>query len=196
MTSSNPGSFDTNAPAPQAAPGTPPGTGVHQPPDHDEVVYYQGSPLVRGGLGKLFEFGFIGLILIALPVCAWVFNWNFVWWLDLILIVLGLLMFVVPALRTKTIRYRITNYRIDYERGLLARNIDTLELWHVEDLHFHQSLLGRILNVGSITVVSRDETLPKLELLSLPNPKPLYETLKQRVIAVKRSQGVLKVDPG
>jgi membrane protein YdbS with pleckstrin-like domain len=197
MTSTNPGSFDTQATPPQApqAAGVP-GVGVHQPPDHDEVVYYQGSPLVRGGLGKLFEFGFIGLILIALPVCSWLFHWDFPVWLDAALVVIGLLMFVIPALRTKTVRYRITNYRIDYERGLLARNIDTLELWHVEDLHFHQSLLGRLLNVGSITVVSRDETLPKLELLSLPNPKPLYETLKQRVIAVKRSQGVLKVDPG
>jgi hypothetical protein len=53
-----------------------------------------------------------------------------------------------------------------------------------------------LLNVGSIIVTSRDETLPKLELHGLPNPRPLYETLKQRVIAVKRQQGVLKVDPG
>jgi hypothetical protein len=30
----------------------------------------------------------------------------------------------------------------------------------------------------------------------LPNPRPLFETLKQRVISVKRSRGVLKVDGG
>ena len=192
MTSSNSGGFDPGA-APAAASTAP---GVHQPPDHDEIVYYQGSPLVRGGLVKLFEFGFIGLLLIVIPIGAWVFKHTFPLVVNAIMVVVGLLMFLVPALRTKTIRYRITNYRIDYERGLLARNIDTLELWHVEDLHFHQSLLGRLLNVGSIIVTSRDETLPKLELHGLPNPRPLYETLKQRVIAVKRQQGVLKVDPG
>jgi len=192
MTTSNSGGFDPSTPAPAASAGA----GVHQPPDHDEIVYYQGSPLVRGGLAKLFEFGFIGLLLIIIPIAAWVFKHTFPAILNAILVVAGLLMFLGPALRTKTIRYRITNYRIDYERGLLARNIDTLELWHVEDLHFHQSLLGRLLNVGSIIVTSRDETLPKLELHGLPNPRPLYETLKQRVIAVKRQQGVLKVDPG
>jgi len=192
MTSTNPGGFDPTL----ATSADSPSAGVHQPPDHDEIVYYQGSPMVRGGLGRLFEFGFIGLVLIAMPICSWVFHWGFPSLLDAILVVIGLLMFLVPALRTKTIRYRITNYRIDYERGLFARNIDTVELWHVEDLHFHQSLLGRLLNVGSIIVVSRDETLPRLELHSLPNPRPLYETLKQRVIAVKRQQGVLKVDPG
>jgi membrane protein YdbS with pleckstrin-like domain len=192
MTSSNSGGFDPSAATPAAS--TSPG--VHQPPDHDEIVYYQGSPLVRGGLAKLFEFGFIGLLLIVVPIAAWVFKHTLPTIVSAVMVVVGLLMFLVPALRVKTIRYRITNYRIDYERGLLARNIDTLELWHVEDLHFHQSLLGRLLNVGSIIVTSRDETLPKLELHGLPNSRPLYETLKQRVIAVKRQQGVLKVDPG
>jgi hypothetical protein len=137
MTTSNSGGLDPSLAAP-AGPTTP---GVHQPPDHDEIVYYQGSPLVRGGLAKLFEFGFIGLVLIIVPIAAWVFKHTFPAIVNAIMVVVGLLMFLVPALRTKTIRYRITNYRIDYERGVLARNIDTLELWHVEDLHFHQSLL-------------------------------------------------------
>jgi len=196
MTTSNTGGFDPTTPAPPGAPAASTPLGPHAPPDHDEIVYYEGSPLVRGSLGHLFAFGFIGLILIALPVCSWLFHWGFPVLLDAILIFCGIMTFLGPAARTKTVRYRITNYRIDYERGLLARNIDTLELWHVEDLHFHQSLLGRLLNVGSIIITSRDETLPKLELHSLPNPRPLFETLKQRVIAVKRQQGVLKVDPG
>jgi hypothetical protein len=63
-------------------------------------------------------------------------------------------------------------------------------------LHFHQSLLNQILNVGTITVLSRDETMPHLELHGIPNPRPLYEMLKQRVIAVKRQRGVIKMDPG
>jgi membrane protein YdbS with pleckstrin-like domain len=198
MTTPSAGGFDTNdATSPSAAsPSAAAPPGPHQPPDHDEIVYYEGSPLVRGGLGRLFEFGFIGLVLIAIPILGAVFHWRLPLWLDAALVVIGLLMFLIPSLMTRSIRYRITNYRIDYERGLLSRNIDTVELWHVEDIHFHQSLLGRLSNVGSITVVARDATLPRMELHGLPNPRPLYETLKQRVIAVKRQSGVLKVDPG
>jgi membrane protein YdbS with pleckstrin-like domain len=200
MSSTTPGGYDPgtapSTPAATAGPSAP--LGPHAPPDHDEIVYYEGSPLVRGKLGNLFGFGLIGLLLIAIPVAIWyVAKTDPVpWWADLVFVLLGLLSFVIPAFQTKTIRYRITNYRIDYERGILGRNIDTIELWHVEDIHFHQSILGRLMNVGSIVVTSRDETLPRLELHSLPNPRPLFETLKQRVIAVKRQQGVLKVDPG
>jgi hypothetical protein len=45
-------------------------------------------------------------------------------------------------------------------------------------------------------VISHDKTMPRLVLASLPNPRHLYEQLKQRVIAVKRQRGVIKMDPG
>jgi len=93
-------------------------------------------------------------------------------------------------------RYDITNYRIDYERGIFSKNIDTLELWHVEDINFHQSVIDRIVNTGDITVLSHDDTTPKLELNGSPNPRPLFESLKQRIIAVKRQRGVIKMDTG
>jgi hypothetical protein len=38
--------------------------------------------------------------------------------------------------------------------------------------------------------------MPKLPLVGIPDPRPLYETLKQRIIAVKRQRGVVKVDQG
>jgi len=109
---------------------------------------------------------------------------------------IGLMFALTPILMTKTYRYRISNYRIDFERGLLSRSIDTLELWHVEDISFHQSLLDRLLGVGTITIISHDDTNPRLELKSLPKPRPLFDMLKQRVIAVKRQRGVIKMDGG
>ncbi len=108
----------------------------------------------------------------------------------------GVVLVLWPLVMTRTIRYRISNYRIDYERGLLSKHIDTLELWHVEDITFNQSLMDRIMKVGTITIISNDDTTPELLLHSVPNPRPLFETLKQRVIAVKRQRGVIKMDLG
>ena len=91
---------------------------------------------------------------------------------------------------------RITNYRIDLERGIFSKRIDTLELWHVNDVAFRQSFFDRIFGVGDITVMSDDRTTPQLRLDGVPNPRPLFDTLKQRVIAVKRQRGVIKMDSG
>jgi hypothetical protein len=170
--------------------------GPHKEPADAEEIYYQGSPLIRGLGPKQLLWPLIGLILIAAPFLLHHFNVDVPPLAWLICVLIGLCLPTIPFLHARTIRYRISNYRIDFERGLISKDIDTLELWHVEDLHMHQTLLQRILGVGSICVTSHDESLPKLTLQGLPNPRPLYEMLKQRVIAVKRARGVIKMDPG
>ena len=181
---------------PPTPPATPPGAGPHKEPSDSEEVYYEGSPPWRGLGGKVILWPLAGLAFIAIPFVAihWGHHVPALGWL--IHFVVGLSLPWVPILHAKTIHYRITSYRIDYERGLFSKDIDTIELWHVEDLHFHQSLWERIMGVGRIRIVSHDATLPELILRGVPNPRPLFETLKQRVIAVKRARGVIKVDPG
>jgi uncharacterized membrane protein YdbT with pleckstrin-like domain len=144
----------------------------------------------------LFLFDLLGLVFIALPILAMVYDWGWPWWLLLACFIVAIVLVAVPLLMVRTIRYRITNYRIDYERGLLSRQIDTLELWHVEDIRFHQSLADRLLGVGTISVFSHDETTPQLDLHGLPHPRPVFDALKQRIIAVKRQRGVIKMDIG
>jgi membrane protein YdbS with pleckstrin-like domain len=198
MTNIDPDQVTPPAPAAAAVPGAvpEPANTAHRPPDDAEEVYYEGSPLVRGAIGKGLLWVMMGLIIIGLMVAGIVLDWKWPWWVNLAATVVGVAMFFVPVVLTKTVRYRVTNYRIDFERGLLSKDIDTLELWHVEDIRFHQSLVDRMLGVGDVTIISHDETMPRLVLASVPNPRHLYEQLKQRVIAVKRQRGVMKMDPG
>jgi len=172
----------------------------HKPADDREEVYFEGSPMVRGDMAKVSLFFLIGVVLIAAPLALMLLSKEhhspLPWWGSLALVVIGLLFILIPYLNLKRIRYRISNYRIDYERGLMSKTIDTLELWHVEDIKFHQSFFDRIFGVGTITIVSHDQTTPMLVMRGLPQPRPLFDSLKQRVIAVKRQRGVIKMDVG
>jgi membrane protein YdbS with pleckstrin-like domain len=168
-----------------------------RPEDAREEVYYEGSPMVRGEMGMFILWTLLGLILIAAPFVWYLLRdswWP--WYVVVGLVLIGLMLMVIPVLVVKQFRYRISNYRIDFERGLLGKKIDTMELWHVDDIKFEQSFLNRLMGVGKITVLSDDQTTPNLELKGLPNPRPLFESLKQRIIAVKRQRGVIKMDMG
>lgn len=180
-----------NAPSPAKA-DTP-----HGPADDQEVVYFEGSPLLRGFSGHVIAYMSVALVLFVLPfflhwlMSAWPSGWIVaISWLAAV--VVG----AWPFFLVRTVRYRISNYRIDYECGIFSKNIDTLELWHVDDVSFHQSLSDRLLNVGTITVMSGDKTTPQLKLRGLPDPRPLFNSLKQQVISVKRQRGVIKMDIG
>ncbi len=167
------------------------------PAADDEVVYFEGSPLMRGEIVRSLGLVLLGVGLFFLPLAAELLGWWATpWWGILIFMAVGAFLAALPYLLVRTVRYRVTNYRIDYERGLLTKAIDTLELWHVDDISFRQSLLARLLGVGTITIISDDATTPHLVLHGLPNPRPLFEQLKQRVIAVKRQRGVIKMDMG
>jgi hypothetical protein len=169
----------------------------HKEADDRDQVFYEGSPLLRGELGHVLLWFALGALLIAAPfILSGPIGWALPGWLWIALIAGGLICIAVPVIVLKRVRYRITNYRIDFERGLFSKRIDTLELWHVDDLRFYQNLINRILRVGEIVVLSGDATTPNLRLRAVPNPRPLFEMLKQRVIAVKRQRGVIKMDLG
>jgi membrane protein YdbS with pleckstrin-like domain len=165
----------------------------YKPADDQEEIYFQGSPKIRGEVTTLLVCSAIAAVLIVVP---FFFRESLAWWGWLIFVVLALATISIPILLTLSVRYRVSNYRIDYERGILSRRIDTLELWHVDDISFHQSLIDRFLGVGNIMIDSDDHSTPKLELRGIPRPRPVFEALKQRIISVKRQRGVIKMDSG
>ncbi len=169
-----------------------------RPVEEEEVVYFEGRPVLRADQAKAVMFVLVGVVFLALPILAAVFDWTW-WdhrWMTPVAIVLAVLAFVLPWLITRTTSYRITNYRIDFERGILKKRIDTMELWHVDDISFEQGFVDRLMNVGSIKILSDDRTTPRLDLDGLPNPRAIFDSLRQRVITVKRQRGVIKMDVG
>lgn len=173
--------------------------GVHSPAGDTEEVYYEGTPRLRGHLGHVILYGGLGILFMALPILLGkLFNKgsHAPLWLNLSLELIGIILLIIPILIVKRTRYRITNYRIDFERGWLSTSIDTIELWHVEHIKFQQSLFERMLDVGTVQIISHDPTTPILSMRGIPHARQLFTTLEQRIIAVKRQQGVLKLDTG
>ena len=160
--------------------------------DEREEIYYQGSPSLWGYVGQLLVCGFL-----ALGTAIGTFALTpYGWYLPVLGLLVAAALIAMPVWLVRSISYRVTSYRIDYERGLLSKAIDTLELWHVEDIKFHQTFLNRLLGIGQITIISGDETTPELVLQAIPEPRPVFEALKQRIITVKRQRGVIKIDAG
>lgn len=159
-----------------------------------ETVFYEGSPKLRGETALLFKCLLGAAFLVAVPIITHAIQGYATWWLYLIFIVLAIASLALPMLLVRRNKYRISNYRIDHEEGLLSKRIDTIELWHVDDVDMEQSLIDRMMGVGTITIRSNDATTPILPLRSLPEPRRLLDAIKQRIIAVKRQRGVVKFD--
>jgi len=98
--------------------------------------------------------------------------------------------FLIEKLST---RYRLTNYRLFKETGILSREINEIELVRIDDVSVRQNILQRIFNVGIITVIApHDQTDPRLELLGIENPIEVKEMIRANVR--RRRQGSLNVE--
>src|SRR3954465_11596385 len=89
----------------------------HTPADDREEIYYEGSPMLRGELGFFLMWTIIGALLITSP---FIYRSLKGFWppglVSILMMILGVVAILVPVVRMRTVRYRISNYRIDYER--------------------------------------------------------------------------------
>jgi uncharacterized membrane protein YdbT with pleckstrin-like domain len=88
----------------------------------------------------------------------------------------------------KSHHYRITNQRIVIESGVFSRQIEEIDMRTVEDLHFRQSLLERMLDIGDVTIVSVDKTTARARLMGLERPRQLREMIRTSAYQATRGQ--------
>lgn len=86
-----------------------------------------------------------------------------------------------------TTKFKITSRRVEIERGVLAKDLNSLELWRVLDVGFRQTVFDRVLGNARISLVGTDQTDPELILHGLPGPRPLFEQLRDAVQEARRS---------
>jgi membrane protein YdbS with pleckstrin-like domain len=92
-----------------------------------------------------------------------------------------------------TRRFHITTRSIDIESGLLSKSIETLQLWKVRDIEFHQTLTDRLLGVSRVRVFTHDVTSPQTELWGLPGSRDVFQRLKESIEIARQSRNVIGV---
>ena len=130
--------------------------------DHEEELWEGGfSPKAMFtwwvGAGVLTIILIVGLILFwAVP------------FMPIILIGLIALAWIWPACtlmyRRMALKYRLTSQRFIHEMGVLTREIDRIEVIDIDDVSYKQTLIDRMVGVGTIRIESGDRSHPELVL--------------------------------
>ena len=87
-------------------------------------------------------------------------------------------------------RYAMSEDRLFLSVGLLTIRDEEILLYRVRDITTRRTLWQQLFGVGSITVVSSDQTLPTLVLKNVKNPMYVKELLHQQVEYMKKQRRV------
>lgn len=113
-----------------------------------------------------------------------------VWGVLLAPVGIGLILLARAWYLVASTRYRLTNQRLFAQTGLIAKNLEEVELFRVKDVTLSQGMLDRMLGTGTVTVLSTDDTAPRLALAGIRDPMAAKEALRTAFRAARQREGL------
>lgn len=86
--------------------------------------------------------------------------------------------------------YVLTNQRVIIKTGLIGKKQEEIELLRVKDIRVKQTLKDRALQIGSIEIISTDDTTPDLLFEEVKNPNDVKEKIRSAVRSEKSLNGM------
>lgn len=83
------------------------------------------------------------------------------------------------------VRYRLSEDRLFCEKGFLNIKQEEVLLYRVRDLQLNLSLWQRIFGVGTVCVISSDQSAPHMDLININRPREVKELIHRSVEEAK-----------
>jgi uncharacterized membrane protein YdbT with pleckstrin-like domain len=121
------------------------------------IVYWPGALCIVAALAAVAWAGF-------LPA-----DWaRWVRWLAALLTVVGMVLLVREWFGWWTTEVAVTNLRVIYKTGLIKRTTNEMNMDKVESVKVDQSILGRLLDYGTVTITGTGAGLEALPSVAQP----------------------------
>jgi membrane protein YdbS with pleckstrin-like domain len=166
-----------------AAAFSPRGRGPHEP----ERELWSGGYSPKAMLGWWIVAGILAVIGVGVSI----FVPNPITWIVAAVVVVGFALWLLVDLLVKrlSVHYKLTTEQLTHQTGLLTRSTNRIEIIDIDDVTMQQSLIERMLGVGSVLVVSSDRTHPKLLLTGIDNVERVSQLIDKAAREERRSRG-------
>ncbi|MCX5758899.1 MAG: PH domain-containing protein [Candidatus Hydrogenedentes bacterium] len=77
-------------------------------------------------------------------------------------------LFIHPILARLSSEFAVTNKRVIWKQGIIGRMTGEMNLGKIENVQVDQSIAGRILDYGTVTLVGTGGTHESFQLISAP----------------------------
>jgi len=157
-------------------------------PEEDDREIWQGRFVAKAMLGHWLGGGLLTILLLALAI--WAGHWLIWYSVGIVLVLFWLYELSLVCYRKLAIRYRLTPQRMLYERGILRRKVDMIDVIDIDDISFEQSLWDRFAGVGTIRILSSDRSHPVFKVWGIPQAKEAFALISRARQAERLRRGL------
>jgi len=121
-------------------------------------------------------------------------QWTNFWWYVLCLLIIPIPWAVWKMVSTAKQYYAVTSQRLTLETGVFKRQLEEIELYRIKDTRLTRTFVQRLLGLGTVTVISSDESSPTLVIPWIKGSTEVRQLLRENVELVRRARGVRELD--
>lgn len=110
------------------------------------------------------------------------------------IIILSVVIVLMKAIWLKAIYYEVSCDRIEYSRGIFDRRIDNIDMFRVIDLSLRRSLLDCIFGIGTVKLITKDQSDPQFMFQKVRHSRALYDIIKKASLEADRKNGVVHLE--
>jgi uncharacterized membrane protein YdbT with pleckstrin-like domain len=153
-----------------------------------EEALWQGGYSGKAMIGSWLAAGLATVLVVVIAILA---RQAPVAWGGVILILLiWAILAVRLAYRKLGVHYSLTNQRFVHQKGILKRVTDRIEVIDIDDVTYEQSIIQRMVGVGTIKLLSSDRSHPELVLRGVDNVQRIADVIDNARREERRRRGV------
>jgi membrane protein YdbS with pleckstrin-like domain len=144
-----------------------------------EKTIFTGNPALIYSIGQFVPFLAVVILgAIAIFLLEWQDQAGYVAYVVLATLLALSAMFLRLYMRSRGTHYIITTQRIKFERGLLSKVQESLELFRIDHFELRQPIGARLLGHASLHLFSSDAELENFSIYGIPNLPALADQLR------------------
>jgi membrane protein YdbS with pleckstrin-like domain len=144
-----------------------------------EKTLFNGHPALIYSIGQFVPFLAILILAgIAISVLEWQNEPGYTAYIILGAVLILVAMFLRLYMLSRGTHYIITTQRIKYERGILSKVQESLELFRIDHFELRQPFGARLLGHASLHLFSSDAELGNFAIYGIPNLPALADQLR------------------
>jgi uncharacterized membrane protein YdbT with pleckstrin-like domain len=93
----------------------------------------------------------------------------------------------------RSMKFTIMAEQIIYEHGVFHKTRDFLELYRVVDFQEDSTFVQQIFSLKTVKIYSGDRSTPRLDLLGMDKDDNLIPTIRERVSANRKRNGIYEI---
>ena len=126
-------------------------------------------------------------ILKVLKPSRWAYFWWFLVGILTAPLIVGIFIIIITELVRRANTYFITTKRLIHEFTFLSRKISSVIYDRIQDLHLTQSILERIVGIGTLHINTAGTHFVELKFKGISNPISIKRLIEQRMMRKGKS---------